>query len=452
MRNIVTLLMVLIFLCPVANGAEKTVEVQDWNSVSGSIRELSKETIKKVQELDGNILRDRKQLKSALGEVRLKAANARKRADSLAARLRDLRKRESELRRELDKSQDQMKKIESSVRNNVLLLLSGSNIQPGLLGHPEKVERLKIMSTPDRFPPMADVSFLMDSLLNTISDSDKTMTTGPDSPLLLRDGSQSTSNIMRIGAFQGIFMGDNDAGYLMVNTETNLPQCAPYMAEEEEAGVLIAAMNGSGLIPIDVSGGKILVNPPKKISLLDRLKSGGVFLWPIFSLGVLGLILILERCVVFFRIRLLGKEHKKCKTSNCPAARVVKRMGKARAGDAETADRLLEEAILEELPALERFLQTIRVFAAVSPLLGLLGTVSGIINTFRVITEYGNGDPTLLSGGISEALLTTEMGLIVAVPLLLCHHFLSRRKNTIVLDMETAGAAYIARQSNVAVH
>jgi biopolymer transport protein ExbB len=88
------------------------------------------------------------------------------------------------------------------------------------------------------------------------------------------------------------------------------------------------------------------------------------------------------------------------------------------------------------------------VLAAISPLLGLLGTVSGIIQTFRIITAHGNGDPKLLSAGISEALLTTEAGLLVAIPLLLCHHFLTRRVNTVMLDMEAAGTSLIAAGSS----
>lgn len=448
MRYVGILLLGVLLLCPMAFAAGEKAAVQDWESVSGGIKALKNETVRKVETLDKQIGKDRQTLQRALNELKQKTAQARERADRLAARLRNLRERESELKRELDKSNAQMRKIESAVRNNVLLFLAGRNVQPALLSRPDWVERLNVMSTPERFPPMADVAFLMDGLLGAIAESDTTMTTtSADVPLLLRDGSQALANIMRVGAFQSVFVRDDDAGYLIANPETNLPQCAPYVTEDEEAQSLRAAMNGSGRLPLDVSGGRILVNPPKKVTMVDRLKSGGMFLWPIVAIGVLGVLLIIERCAVLFRVRLTGKDGNIENGVNSPAARVVKRMREVQEGDAETADRILEEAILDELPPLERFLQTLRVFAAVSPLLGLLGTVSGIIHTFRVITDHGNGDPTLLSGGISEALLTTEMGLIVAVPLLLCHHFLARRKNAIVLDMETAGAAYIARHS-----
>jgi len=84
----------------------------------------------------------------------------------------------------------------------------------------------------------------------------------------------------------------------------------------------------------------------------------------------------------------------------------------------------------------ERGLSALAVLGAVAPLLGLLGTVTGMINTFRVITLFGTGDPKLMSGGISEALVTTELGLAVAIPIMLLHTYLSRRTDSIVGDME----------------
>jgi biopolymer transport protein ExbB len=97
---------------------------------------------------------------------------------------------------------------------------------------------------------------------------------------------------------------------------------------------------------------------------------------------------------------------------------------------------VLTEAILRELPRLERGLSMLAIFGAVAPLLGLLGTVTGMIDTFRVITLFGTGDPKLMSGGISEALITTEIGLAVAIPIMLLYTFLRRKVDGIVGEME----------------
>jgi biopolymer transport protein ExbB len=127
---------------------------------------------------------------------------------------------------------------------------------------------------------------------------------------------------------------------------------------------------------------------------------------------------------------------KKHKNHNWPVVNVIRDGINARKEDRETLESVLQESILRELPRLERGMSVVAVFGAVAPLLGLLGTVTGMIATFRVITLYGTGDPKLMSGGISEALITTEWGLFVAIPTMLIHTFLSRRVNTIVGDME----------------
>jgi biopolymer transport protein ExbB len=108
----------------------------------------------------------------------------------------------------------------------------------------------------------------------------------------------------------------------------------------------------------------------------------------------------------------------------------------ARHEDRETLESVLQEAILRELPRVERGLSVLAILGAVAPLLGLLGTVTGMIDTFRVITLFGTGDPKLMSGGISEALVTTELGLAIAIPIMLIHTFLSRRADGIIGDME----------------
>ena len=109
----------------------------------------------------------------------------------------------------------------------------------------------------------------------------------------------------------------------------------------------------------------------------------------------------------------------------------------------------IQEQMLHELPALHRFLGTITVLGAIAPLLGLLGTVTGIIHTFTVIKTYGNSNPTFLAGGISEALITTATGLIIAIPILLMHSILSGKAATIVSDAEKYSASLLNTLSHV---
>jgi biopolymer transport protein ExbB len=106
--------------------------------------------------------------------------------------------------------------------------------------------------------------------------------------------------------------------------------------------------------------------------------------------------------------------------------------------DPKNIEDIISESVLNEQPALDRFRSALSVFAAVAPLLGLLGTVTGMITTFDVITQYGTGDPQLLSGGISEALITTEFGLAVAIPTLLIGNLLSSWSDRITSNIEVS--------------
>jgi biopolymer transport protein ExbB len=177
------------------------------------------------------------------------------------------------------------------------------------------------------------------------------------------------------------------------------------------------------------------------------------------GIAFLALILVLERVLFLQRVHtrtdiIMGKVNElasRGKWDECQDLLKKKRGGPvrnvlisglaSRGEDRETLESVLQESILRELPRLERFLPTLNIMAAIAPLLGLLGTVTGMINTFHVITLYGTGDPRMMSGGISEALVTTMLGLAVAIPIMLIHTFLSRRVDHITGDMEEKAVA-----------
>jgi biopolymer transport protein ExbB len=113
--------------------------------------------------------------------------------------------------------------------------------------------------------------------------------------------------------------------------------------------------------------------------------------------------------------------------------------------DIETLELKLDEAILRESAPLETGLNFIKVLYVVAPLLGLLGTVVGMIATFQMITLFGTGDPRMMAGGISTALVTTVLGLVVAIPLTLLHAFLQGKSKALIQILEEQAAGIIAR-------
>ncbi len=147
----------------------------------------------------------------------------------------------------------------------------------------------------------------------------------------------------------------------------------------------------------------------------------------ILAIGFIGLALVIERMVVLtLSHRKMIKQQDGDDINTETALTRIRQVATGNAQlDSETLALKLDQAILKERPIIRRFLPTVAIFAAVSPLLGLLGTVSGMIETFQSITLFGTGDPKLMSGGISKALVTTELGLIVAIPLMLFHSWLA---------------------------
>ena len=114
--------------------------------------------------------------------------------------------------------------------------------------------------------------------------------------------------------------------------------------------------------------------------------------------------------------------------------------------------RKLGEAILQETPALERFLTFIKIISAIAPLMGLLGTVTGMIQVFQQITVYGAGDPTIMAGGISMALMTTVLGITVAIPTILMHTWVKSKSDRIIHILEEQATGIIARKAEASIN
>ena len=130
-----------------------------------------------------------------------------------------------------------------------------------------------------------------------------------------------------------------------------------------------------------------------------------------------------------------------------PLGRIMATYRKYESTDNETLELKLGEAIANETPKLQRFLALLKIIAVVAPLLGLLGTVTGMINTFQVITLFGTGDPKLMAGGISQALVTTVLGLCVAVPTVLLHTLVQGRAKAVTQILQKRSIGIIAEHS-----
>lgn len=198
----------------------------------------------------------------------------------------------------------------------------------------------------------------------------------------------------------------------------------------------------------------------KEQSFMEMVHAGGAIAYVIVGLGLLAMILMLIRGLMLFLAGKVDNEivdsikngeitelELKLVKKNTPFSRVITKTLLAFNKTLEERENVIEESILGELNFLDKFGAVILVMAAVAPLLGLLGTVTGMISTFDIITEFGTGDPKMLSSGISEALITTKLGLIVAIPTLLVGNLFSGWSNKIKIMLEREAL----RLSNLAI-
>ena len=232
---------------------------------------------------------------------------------------------------------------------------------------------------------------------------------------------------------------------------------------EDEAfavGISKTISSGAGELPFDSTMGNALKIKQVEETWWEHINKGGVVIWPLLGLGLAAALIAL---IKWFQLSALKQVRPsdlqavldKVNENDTASALALAKRIRGPAGELlETAiqntdqskemlEEILYERMLHTKPKLDRFLPFISLTAATAPLLGLLGTVTGMINTFKLITVFGTGDPKRLSSGISEALVTTEYGLIIAVPCLLMFAFLSRKAKGILSSMEQTAVGFV---------
>jgi len=261
-------------------------------------------------------------------------------------------------------------------------------------------------------------------------------------------GDKVQREVIRIGPFS-VF---SDGRYLQYTPESGtltelgrqpasrfLSTIAAY--EEAKDGIAAAA--------IDPSRGSLLSLLIQTPSFSERVGQGGIIGYITIALGLLGLVLAGERLVYLGVVgrKVAAQVNSAIADPGNPLGRVLAIYEENRSTDVETLELKLDEGILKEIPGLERGNTLIKVVSVAAPLLGLLGTVTGMIQTFEVITLFGGGDPKLMANGISMALVTTVIGLCVAIPLVLLHSIVSGRSAALIQVLEEQSAGLIAARA-----
>jgi biopolymer transport protein ExbB len=269
-----------------------------------------------------------------------------------------------------------------------------------------------------------------------------------------RNGATVTVPVMRIATARALAGGDTPAtrGALTAKGGLSLIAGPPLPAHVE------AALADPASVVIDVAGTWATQPPVVRRTLGEWIAGGRLFIWPILGVGVLGLLIASTRSLALARLPLartridavlawMAGDRSAAAPIDAQSAQPLERIlavGVATVGLARAErEAALDRAVLSEAPPLQRGLALLLLLASIAPLLGLLGTVTGMIDFFTVIGAQGSGNARSLSGGISEALITTQAGMFVAVPLLVAHALLSRAAERRILLLEEAASGLL---------
>lgn len=296
---------------------------------------------------------------------------------------------------------------------------------------PERIEFLGDLAERKSLdlPTTEELERLWYEILNELNQSGKVKSYNAD--ILTKSGELVNQDVLRIGVFNSVSNGN----YLNLVTEQNLLEYLPKQPERSIRRSAKKLQNSDDYreVFIDPTRGSLLTKLIDRDTWLERINAGG------FVGYVIIIILILGLAMGALRFKFLNEEsksiNKELETNQFADDSILGKLNsiysKYTGDNPEDLESQLEDILAKATPPLEKNLSVIKLLAAVAPLLGLLGTVIGMIETFQAITLFGTGDPKLMAGGISQALVTTMLGLIAAVPLLFVHNILDSRSRAI---------------------
>ena len=296
-------------------------------------------------------------------------------------------------------------------------------------------------------PSISDLNDLRQLLLEEMVESGRISRFRTD--VAGADGQPINTFVVRVGSFNAIV----DDEFLKYNESTRSLSILPRQPEGRYRNMAEDLFDaGPGEIvgmAVDPSRGALLSAIIDAPTAWERIQQGRQVGYIIIFLGILGILISVERMMTLSGS---GRKIRSQLRSGTPdpdnaLGRILSVYHDNKDIDTETLELKLDEAILKETPALEKRQGFIKILAAVAPLLGLLGTVTGMIETFQQITLFGTGDPKLMAGGISQALVTTMLGLFVAIPLVLLHSFVASKSKILIEILEEQSAGLIAAHS-----
>ncbi len=427
-----------------------SVSAQTLDDILRDVRAERRKSAEENKQREAEFTAQRNQQRAKLSQVKARKDAAK--AETLRLEgVRDAnRERLAKLTAELDEKNGEFRDLFGAARSAANDL--NTSIETSLISaqFPGRGKALLETAQSEKLPAIEELEYLWDTYMQEMTEQGRISTF--DANIVNEQGNPDSAQVTRVGPFVAFSGGEflvyqkDSEGNVALKKLTRQPT-------GNRAGLASNVENSSGgnyvRGIIDPSLGALLALTVEEPTLKERLDQGGPVGYTIVAMTILGVAFGLFRLVMLTltngAVRAQARS-KKISKSN-PLGRVMMAYEATNKADTDTVALRLDDAVLKEIPKLEGGLNFIKVLAAVAPLLGLLGTVIGMIQTFQAITLFGTGDPQIMAGGISAALVTTVLGLIGAIPLLFIHAFASGAAKGVTQTLEEKAAGIIAEHA-----
>lgn len=436
MKSLTLVLLLLISPLALAQPASLDKLLQD-------VRQLRSTEQAAMREREAAFLRERNNQQRMLSQAERELAPIKAEADRLKVEFDELEKALVAAEAQITQRSGNLGELFGVVRQ--VASETRSQWQDSLLNmqFPERLQQLDKLAAAAQIPTVETLEQFWFMLQEDMTASGKVNRI--TAPVIDIDGQQQHVSVVLVGPFVAL----TDSDYLIYRPDAGTLQVAK--RQPDGKGLIsdfLAPREGLADLMVDPTRGTVIGQLQQTPSLFDRIRQGGLVGYVIITLGALGTLLAVLKLIWLLRVGASVQRQAdaldQLRDDN-PLGRILGVIGsRPQVADLDTLELKLDEAILRETPALERGNSLIKLLAAVAPLLGLLGTVTGMIATFQAITLFGTGDPKLMAGGISQALVTTVEGLVVAIPLLFLHGMLAARSKALIQILEQQSAGLIA--------
>lgn len=421
-----------------AQGLDKLVE---------EIRQGSREMAKINQEREARFLREKNRQAALLAEAERDRNAADARAKAAKARFDSAQTQIAALKQQLQTRIGDAGQMYAAISEAAGAFRGQAADSLVTAQFPDRLARLDALASARELPSVSEIEDLWFLYAQEIAEGGKVARF--QAQVLDELGAPRTMEVTRVGLFAAMA----DGRYLAMQPEnaslaTLARQPGDYLGLIDD---FVEAAGDATLRPIlvDPSRGALLRISGERPTLRERVGQAGMLGYIIIAIGVVGALLALYQ--LFYLVMVSRGVHRQLRDIGTPRADnpLGRVLGCLRDDplerDPEVLETRLSEAVLRETPRLERFQPLLRMIVAAGPLLGLLGTVVGMIMTFQVITEVGAGDPKVMAGGISHAMVATVLGLLIAIPLLFVNSFLGARSRALLQVLDEQAAGLLAR-------